>query len=338
MASTAVPDPHSPDFVSWMATAIGVPDDTAADYELTDDYGVTYTGAASHLALMALMRADLSRALDASHAVPAQKIRGLARILLDWFTSPWTPGVHAGEFTWLSARRVCELIAYLLRQPQASALTRVGADTVRFFTDHLLQHEAVPDPERPLPPVADLIRRPLFSDGSRSVADRLRVNAVAPGGAETVRVNMDVQATETLTWTFTAGIEVALNELIDLLVDPDTQVDRVLEGSREEFEAHMDYDLADIAHVDFSGELARPDAIADAAPSDTVEVDVELFFVGTDRANALSTRSFGTRALAEAAARTGDQIFRTRIAVDAAKVHPIPRPASAAAPPGNEPA
>jgi hypothetical protein len=318
-----------------MAAAIGIPDDNSAHYELTDNYGVTYIGAASHLALMALMRADLSRALDASRTVRAQKIRGLARILLDWFTSPWTPGVHAVEFTWLSARQVCELVVYLLRQPEASVLTRVGSETVRLFTNHLL-HDAVPDPERPLPPIADLRRRPLFCDDGSGIADRLKVTAVAPGGNDTVRVNMNIKASETLNWTFTTGIEVSLDELIDMLVDPDNRVDDVLEGSRAQFEAYLDYDLADVTDIDFSGELGQPGAILDAAPSDTVAVAVELFFVGTDRATALSTKSFSSRALAEAAAGTGDQIFRTRIAVGADKVYPIPRLASAATPPGND--
>lgn len=335
MAFTAVPNLDSPDFVSWMAAAIGVPDDTAATYELTDDHGVTYTGAASHLALMALLRADLSRELDVSRAVPAQRIRGLARILLDWFTNPYTPSRHAAEFTWLPARRVCELVVYLLRQPEASALPLVGAETVRFFTTHLL-HDAVPDPERPLPPIADLRRRPLFCEDGSGIADRLKVTAVAPGGNDTVRVDMKIEATETLNWTFTTGIEVPLAELIDMFVDPDGQVDRVLEGSRDQFEAYLDYRLAGVTDIDFSGELALPGAIPDTALSDTVKVDVELFFVGRDRAVALSSKSFGSRALAEAAAGTGDQIFRTRIAVDAGKVHPIPRPVSTATPPGND--
>ncbi|RAS59484.1 hypothetical protein C8D87_11496 [Lentzea atacamensis] len=300
-----------------IAAAIGITADTGTDYQLTDAYGVTYTGAPAHLALVALARRDLSRNLCSAPGVPSA-IRAAARLLIDWFTSEHTDPLHAAEFAALPPMRVCELVDYLVVHGNPSALSKVGPEALRAYTGHLLDDD-VPSTEHPMPQLVDAAHRSLANPDSRWA--RLQVTATAPSGAETVAVPMELQASEEIYWQFTAAIPVPVADLNALLLDPDWSIEDYLHDHRELLDQYLTYrDSQTEQPLEIHGRLARPNAAIDAVAA---PMKAELFFVGPDRDAALRTAPYGHRALAKHDVGEGDQIFRVSVEFDPDAAHTL---------------
>ncbi|MDT7784996.1 MAG: hypothetical protein QOF58_3415 [Pseudonocardiales bacterium] len=309
MATPSTPDtrPHP----TRIAAAIGINADTGTNYQLTDAYGVTYTGSPAHLALLAIARPDLSRTM-CRETGDAPGIRAAARILIDWFTSEHTDPLHAAEFAALPPLRVCELVDYLFRHGNATALHKVGPEALRQYTGHLLD-DPVPSTEHPMPQLVDAARSLAGPDSRWS---RLQITATAPHGADTVAIPMDIQASEDIYWQFTAAIPVPIAELNALLLDPDWFIEDYLQDHRELLDQHLTYrDSQTEQPLEIQGRLARPNTAIDAADAPPIKAD--LFFVGADQASALQTAPFGSRGLAAQFAAAGDQIYSVEVEIDA---------------------
>ncbi|MFI6029491.1 hypothetical protein [Amycolatopsis magusensis] len=305
-----------------IAAAIGITADTG--YQFTDAYGVTYTGAPAHLALSALARRDLTGGIYPDQPAVAVGIRATAATLIDWFTSPHADPQHAAEFAALPAMRVCELVVYLCLHGDADALRKVGPESLRYYTDHLL-HDPVPSAEHPIPRLADQPYRSLARP-----ADRLQVTATARDGADDVAVPMEIRASESIYWQFTAAVPVGVDELNELLMDPDYFPGHYLADRRELIDDRLTYASSQTEHgLDVTGRLAHPHDIALAEPLGAdpqpaaAPIEVELFFVGTNRDIALSLPPFGTRSQAQSYVGDGDLIFTTRTKVPADAVQPL---------------
>jgi len=328
MPVATAPGPRLAIDPAQVGAAVGITATTGTDYRFTDAYGVTYTGVPAHLALSALARRDLTGAVYPDRPAVALGIRATARILIDWFTSPYADPQHAAEFAALPPMRVCELVVYLCLHGDADALNKVGPESLCFYTDHLL-HDPVPSLDYPLPRLIDRPYRSL--DGTdANPRTRLQVTATAPDGAEQVAVPMSIEASEDIYWELTVAIPVPVDELNELLLDPDYLAGDYLADNRELIDDHLVYSDSQTRHgLDVTGRLAHPRDIALAEPLDSdtaptaAPVEVELFFVGPDRDAALETAPFGSRGLAEQFGGVGDRIFSTGIAVNVATVHAL---------------
>lgn len=309
MPNAITPDTRPSAIASWLADAINVTDDSSSDYQLTDAYGVTYTGAPAHLALLALARRDLSPSLSADHPNYNKGFRRAAHTLIDWFTSPHTDPQHVAEFAALPPMRVCELVSYLFLRGHAM-LDKVGPESLTHYTDHLLHHQ-VPDTDHPMPTVVDSSPRSLLS-ADDSLGVRLQITATASDGADEVAVPMEITASEDIFWEFTAAIPVPVAELNDLLLNLD--IGDYLGGNRDLIEHHLIYrDSHTEQGLHVEARLARQGSAVDIT-GETVEVD--LFFVGADQASALQTAPFGSRGLAAQHAADGDQIFVIEVEIN----------------------
>lgn len=328
MALTTVSDPRLDIDPVQVGAAVGITADTGADYRFTDAYGVTYTGTAAHLALSALARRDLTGGIYPDQPAVAVGIRATARTLIDWFTSPHTNPRHAAEFAALPPLRVCELVVYLCLHGDADALDKVGPESLRHYTNHLL-HDPVPSAQHPLPRLIDQPYQSLDGTGANPRTP-LRVTATAPDGGEEVVVPMRINASEDISWQFTAPIPVPVDELNALLLNRDYFTGEYLSDHLELVDDYLTYRASDTEHgIHITGQLVNPTATAlDTAPAQPTRV--ELFFAGPDRDAALQTTPFSSRRLAEKAAVTGDRVFTVKAKVDAYDVHTLPRPTARA--------
>lgn len=314
MPLTTVANPRTDIDPARVGAALGITTDTGTDYSITDAYGVTYTGVAAHVALSALARPDLTGDVYPDQPAVARNLRIIADTLIDWVTSPHADPQHAAEFAALPAMRVCELVVYLCRHGDPGTLNKVGPEALRYYTDHLL-HDPWPSAEHPLPQLIDQPYRSLAGSETHPRVP-LQVTATAPGGADEVAVPMVIDASEDIHWRVTVAIPVPVDELNELLWDPDYLTGDYLADNRELIDRHLVYrDSRTEQGIQFSGRLASPQATPCEAPAETVLVD--LFFVGPDRDTALSTQPFGSRDLAEQATAAGDRIFISRIAINA---------------------
>lgn len=307
-----------------VAAAVGI---TGADYQFTDAYGVTYTGTPAHLVLSVLARRDLTGDVYPDQPAVAVGLRATAVTLIDWFTSPHADARHVAEFAALPPMRVCELVVYLCLHGDADALAKVGPESLRYYTDHLL-HAPVPSAEHPMPRLIDQPYRSL--DGTDShPRTPLQVAATARGGADEVAVPMEIEASEDIYWELTVAIPVPVDELNELLMDPTYLTGEYLSDNRELIDDYLVYsDSQTQQGIDVSGRLAHPRDIALAEPLDRdpqpEPVGVDLFFVGPNRDSALSRPPFGTRDQARQYVGDGDQIFTVGIEVPAGAVHALP--------------
>jgi len=227
---------------SDVAAAVSITADTSADYCLTDAYGITYTGAPAHLALSALARPDLTAWPHHIGHAAQTRVRWAAHTLIDWFTSVHVDPGHADEFAALTPLRVCELIAYLATAGDPDVLTHVGPESLRAYTEHLL-HDAVPNPDCPLPQLIDSPYRSLA--GIDGTPRRLQVSATASNGADTVPILIDIQADQRIHWEFTAPIPIPVDKLDILMRDPDYLLGDYLSDNRHLIEDHLTYCNAD---------------------------------------------------------------------------------------------
>ncbi|GAB3162132.1 hypothetical protein [Amycolatopsis sp. cg9] len=326
MPVTTIADPRLDIDPAQVAAAIGVTADTG--YQFTDAYGVTYTGTPAHLALSALARRDLTGEIYPDQPAVAPGIRATALTLIDWITSPYVDPEHAAEFAALPAMRVVELVVYLCLHGDAGALAKVGPESLRYYTSHLL-HDPVPSAEYPMPRLIDQPCRSLDGTDARP-RTRLQVTATARDGADDVAVPMEIQASEDIYWELTVAIPVSVDELNELLMDPDYFAGEYLADNRELIEDYLDYRDSQTEHgLDVTGRLAHPRdlALAECLGADpqppAAPVEIELFFAGPNRDAALATAPFGSRGLAELSADPGDQIFAVAVAVSADAARPV---------------
>ncbi|MGW4527803.1 hypothetical protein [Amycolatopsis sp. NPDC004378] len=325
MPLTTVPDPRLDIDPAQVGAAVGITAATGAGYRFTDAYGVTYTGTPAHVALSALARRDRTGDIYPDQPAVAPGIRATAATLIDWFTSPHTDPQHAAEFAALPPMRVCELVVYLCLHGDADALSKVGPESLRYYTGHLL-HDPVPSAAHPLPRLIDQPYRSLA--GTDTQRTRLQVTATARGGADDVAVPMEIEATEDIYWELTVAVPVPVDELNELLMDPDYFAGDYLAENRELIDDHLVYaDSQTQQGIDVTGRLAHPRDLALAEPLDRdpepAPVEVDLFFAGPDRDAALATAPFGSRGLAEQFAAPGDLIFTVGIEVAAGAVHAL---------------
>jgi hypothetical protein len=328
MPVTALADPRVDIDPVRIADVIGITADTDADYQFTDAYGVTYTGAPAHLALSALARRDLTGDLYPDQPAAARGIRATALTLIDWFTSPHVEPQHAAEFAALAPMRVCELVVYLCLHGDAAALGKVGPEALRFYTGHLL-HDPVPSAEHPIPRLIDRPYRSLEGTDARP-RTRLQVTATARDGADDVAVPMEIEASEAIYWQLTVPVPVPVGELNELLMDPDYFAGEYLAENRPLIDDHLGYSDSETEHgIAVSGRLGNPRDLALAEPLGAephpaaAPIGVELFFVGPNRESALRLPAFGTRSQARSCVGDGDLIFTVRTEVLADAVQPL---------------
>lgn len=328
MPVTTVSDPRLDINPARIGAAVGITADTGAGYQLTDAYGVTYTGAPAHLALSALARRDLTGDIYPEQPAVALGIRATARTLIDWFTSPHVDPQHAAEFAALPPMRVVELVVYLCLHGDADALGKVGPESLRYYTGHLL-HDPVPSAAYPMPRLIDQPYRSLDGTDARP-RTRLQVTATARDGGDDVAVPMNIEASEDIYWELTVAVPVPVDELNELLMDPDYFAGDYLADNRELIDDYLDYRDSHTEHgIEVTGRLAHPRDLALAEPLGptpppaAAPVEVDLFFAGPDRDTALETAPFGSRGLAEQFAAPGDRIFTVGVEVPANAVHPL---------------
>lgn len=313
-----------------IATAVGITADTDSDYQFTDAYGVTYTGAPAHLALSALARPDRGGDIYPDYPAVAPSIRATAALLVDWFVSPYTDPQHAAEFAALPPMRVCELVVYLCLHGDADALSRVGPESVRYYTGHLL-HDPVPSTDHPLPRLIDQTYRSLSATDTESLIP-LQVTAATRDGATHVTVPMKIDVTEDIYWELTVAVPVPVDELNELLMDPDYLTGDYLADRRELIDEHLVYaDSLTQQGIEVTGKLTDPRDTALTKPLDqapepaatSASVNVDLFFVGPNRDAALATAPFNSRSFAEKLANPADRIFTVGITVTSDALHAL---------------
>ncbi len=243
-------------------------------------------------------------------------MRTSAALLIDWFTSPYVDPDHAAAFAALPPMRVCELVAYLANQGEAADLGHVGPESLRHHTRHLI-HDPVPSHEHPLPRLIDTPYRSL-DGGQDNPRHPLQVTATTADGHSEVMVKLDIEAHEEISWDFVAAIPIPVDNLNELLMDPDYHLDDWVSANRELIDEYLIYrDSRTQDGISVNATLASPQAALtyEETPGETVGMD--LFFVGPDRDSALGTAPFGSRGLAARFAAAGDRIFTTGIQVDA---------------------
>lgn len=305
-----------------LADAAGITAADGRDFELVDQYGVTYTGTPSHLALVALGRPDLSPQLYRDDRTLRDAVRTAASRIALWFTCEHVDPDHAAAFAALAPARVCVMVAHLVNRSHDDALSQVGPESLRFYTAYLIS-DAVDDPEARFPNVVDKPYRSL----SQVFDDRLRldITATAPDGADEVRLRLDIEASEAIRWDFVAAVPVPTDELNDLLMGPSWALNSWLDDNLELIDDHLDYSTSwSDQGIDTDVRLAAPNAQltypgldepAEPAPC----ADVALYFVGPDRDTAVTTAPFLDRAEATTAADAlGHQVFTTAADVSAA--------------------
>lgn len=299
-----------------LAAAAGITTTTGPNYQLIDRYGVTYTGTASHLALNVVARADLTPELYRDAPFLQAAVRATARRLALWFTCPYVDEAHAAAFATLTPYRVCELIVHVCNHGHREALSQVGPTSLRFYTAYLLS-DAVDDPEQDFPTVVDKPHR-MLSPGSDGRLD-LNIQATAPDGAHTVDVRMDIDATETFSWSFVADVPVPTNEVNALLWDANSKLSSWLEARIELIDNHLVESSVGLPKkgITTSARLAMPgtplthSALAEPT-TPTPRTDVVLFFVGPDRDAAVTSRPFLDCTEATMVAKAlGHQFFTT---------------------------
>ncbi|ASR39986.1 hypothetical protein BAY61_32415 (plasmid) [Prauserella marina] len=283
--------------------------------ELVDQYGVTYTGTPSHLALAALIRPDLTAALYRDDRDLRAAVRTAASRIGLWFTCEHVAPAHAAAFAALTPARACELIAHVVNRGHERALAEVGPESLRFYTAYLIS-DAVDDPESRFPNVVDKPHRELTS----VIDDRipLDVTAAAPGGADEVYLRLDIEASEEISWDFVAAVPVPIAELNDLLMGPEWALSSWLDDNRELIDDHLAYSMSwTNKGIDTTVRLAEPNARLTypgmAEPAEPApRADVALYFVGPDRDTAVSTAPFLDRVEATTVADAlGHQVFTT---------------------------
>lgn len=298
---------------------------TAADgdgFELVDQYGVTYTGTPSHLALAALIRPDLTPQLYRDDRDLRAAVRVAASRIGLWFTCDYVDPGHAAAFAALTPSRACELVAHVVNRGHECALSEVGPESLRFYTAYLIG-DAVDDPDAQFPNVVDKPRRGLTS----VVDDRipLDITATAPGGADEVYLRLDIEASEEISWDFVAAVPVPIAELNDLLMGPDWALSSWLDDNRELIDDHLDYAMSQtdqgiettVRLADPNTRLTYPELAEPAEPAPSA--DVALYFVGPDRDTAVTSAPFLDRGEAATVADAlGHQVFTTAAAIAAA--------------------
>jgi hypothetical protein len=305
-----------------LADAAGITAGDGPGFTLVDRYGVTYTGTPSHLALVALVRADLTPELYRDDRNLQTAVRSAASRIALWFTCEHVDPDDAAAFATLSPKRVCELVAHVVNRGHDEALSQVGPESLRFYTGYLVSG-AVEDPESNFPNVVDKPFRSL----SRAFDDRLRldITATAPDGAGEVLVRMDIEASEAIRWNFVAAVPVPADELNDLLMGPSWSLSSWLDDNRDLIDDHLEYSMSGSDQgIDTDARLAAPNAQLTypglAEPAEPAPcADVALYFVGPDRDTAVTRSPFLDRAEATTVADAlGHQVFTTAADIAAA--------------------
>ncbi|WP_034271086.1 hypothetical protein [Haloechinothrix halophila] len=298
---------------------------TAADgrgFQLIDQYGVTYTGKPSHLALAALIRTDLTPQLYRDDRTLQDAVRTAASRIGLWFTCDHVDPGHAAAFAALSPARVCELVAHVVNCGHESALVEVGPESLRFYTAYLIS-DAVDDPEAHFPNVVDKPRRGLTSVFDDRIP--LDITATAPDGADEVRLRLDIEANEEIRWDFVAAVPVPIAKLNDLLMGPSWALSSWLDDNRELIDDHLDYSMSwsdqgidtDVRLAGPAAQLTYPELDEPAEPAP--RADVALYFVGPDRDTAVTSAPFLDRTEATTVADAlGHQVFTTAADIAAA--------------------
>jgi hypothetical protein len=298
-----------------LATAVGITP-TDPDYQFTDIYGVTYTGSPAHLALSALARRDTTARLYRRDPSARAAVRISAALLIDWFTSPYVDPDHAAAFAALPPMRVCELVAYLASQDEAADLGHVGPESLRHHTHHLI-HDPIPSHEHPLPRLIDKPYRSL-GGGADNPRHPLQVTATTADGGSDVLVKLDIKASEEIWWDFIAAIPIPVDDLTELLMDPDYNLDDWISDNRELIDEYLIYrDSQAQEGISVNATLASPNAALTYDEPPGQLIGLELYFVGPDRDSALATAPYTSRAQAELATGAGDRVFTTGVQVDA---------------------
>ncbi|MEU7477050.1 hypothetical protein AB0A63_13770 [Lentzea sp. NPDC042327] len=293
------------------AAALGITKDTGREYWFTDQYGVTYRGLASHVTLAALAHSDFTQ--DAFPQLNGRPLQRTARWVITLFTSRHTDPQHAARFAALSPWQVCELVAYLWRHRDDAAMHKIGPATLHLYTGHLLDHDGDPSA---LPDVVDRSPQPSLAQENCNLFARLQVTATARDGADDVPVPMLVEVTEKVSWRVKTAIPLAVEDLARLLVGSGFSVSEYLDRNAHLIEGFLRYELADSEGQDVNAwrlTTRREHALSSPPPE---PVQVRLYFVGPDRATALETVPFSTRALAACAVVEGDEVFETTVEVN----------------------
>lgn len=307
-----------------LAAAAGITTDTG--YQLVDRYGVTYTGTPAHLTLAALARADLTPGLYRDERSLRAAVRASARWLALWFTSPYVAPEHATTFAELSPRRVCELVTHVVNRSH-DALSQIGPSSLLFYTAYLTSG-AVDDPESSFPNVVDNPYRSLKPDLDDGL--RLDITATAPDGTDEVKIRMKVEARESISWDFVTAIPVPVDEINDLLMEPNWAPGRWLDDNSDFIFPHLDYCNSSSEHgIDIDARVVPPDTPRTypdlEEPSEPAEpasrADVAVYFVGSDQDTAVSTSPFLDLGEATTIANAhGHQVFTAEVSITAVQL------------------
>lgn len=199
-------------------------------HSITDAYGVTYTGSAAELTVLALARWDLSPdlALKLGGDVEHGTARWAARLLLSWFTPQDTSAAqddldYSRALRSRSSRYLLRCVALLANDAERVTLDACGPQTrhayIRYLATEQLDTDTITD--RPLlPDVTDYLSAAERSARNLTPAQAVRpditITAAAPDGR--VGVAFTVDAHTEIAWDDAEGVTyldpAALNSLL----------------------------------------------------------------------------------------------------------------------------
>lgn len=257
---------------------------------VTDSHGNTYSGPPSHIVLLVMLRRDLMTTISASPYI-GSRVRHAAHLILLWFTNEHTPREHAEVFNTLTAQETCRMVAAMVNRHTADTTHRVGPQSLPLYTAHLLAIAGQPVTGAASPTWPQVVDPD--ASGALGWSGEPDVTVTTRDGSPTVRLHVELTATEELVWRLRTDVDIPANDLNDVLRYAGTDLSAYLTHNPDLIEDKLHLPAAEQKSLHVQAELLPADQDPETGKepgeqSTKTAAAVTLYFVGRDHDHALS--------------------------------------------------